>query len=272
MRTDLFDFDLPDERIALHPADPRDAARLLVVRPAPSSPPLVGEGQGGGAPNGSRGTRKCSRRVSPTLGIRRGQTPGPSPPGGGEGGNVREGEPRLADHLVRDLPDLLRPGDALVFNDTRVIPAALAGVRHRDGSTARIAVTLTKRLDESRWQAFARPAKRLRPGDRVQFGGEGRVCLMGVLDASVVAKGEAGEVTLAFSLHGGYLDQAIAELGDMPLPPYIAQRRPPEERDREDYQTMFAAREGAVAAPTAGLHFTPELMDRLKARGSARTR
>jgi S-adenosylmethionine:tRNA ribosyltransferase-isomerase len=225
MRTDLFDFELPEERIALHPASPRDAARLLVVRPAYPSHQAEG--------------------------------------------NAREGEakPKFMDHLVRDLPELLRPGDALVFNDTRVIPAALAGVRHRDGSTARIAVTLTKRLDESRWQAFARPAKRIRVGDRVQFGAEGRVCLMGVLDATVMEKGETGEVTLAFSLHGGYLDQAIAELGNMPLPPYIAQRRPPEERDRETYQTMFATREGAVAAPTAGLHFTPELLERLKARG-----
>jgi S-adenosylmethionine:tRNA ribosyltransferase-isomerase len=229
MRTDLFDFDLPEERIALYPAVPRDAARLLVVRPVHASPPPLW-GEGGAA-------------------------------------HQDEGEPMLADQVVRDLPELLRSGDALVFNDTRVIPAALAGARHRDGSTARIAVTLTKRLDESRWQAFARPAKRLRPGDRVQFGGEGRVCLMGVLDATVVEKGDAGEVTLEFSLHGAYLDQAVAEFGDMPLPPYIAQRRPPEERDREDYQTMFAAREGAVAAPTAGLHFTPELMDRLKARG-----
>jgi S-adenosylmethionine:tRNA ribosyltransferase-isomerase len=168
---------------------------------------------------------------------------------------------------VRDLPDLLRTGDALVFNDTRVIPAALTGMRHRDGNSARIAVTLTKRRDENRWTAFARPAKRLRVGDRVQFGAEGRVCLLGVLDATVADTGEAGEVTLAFSLHGAYLDQAIAELGDMPLPPYIAQRRPPEERDRETYQTMFAAHEGAVAAPTAGLHFTPELLERLKARG-----
>jgi S-adenosylmethionine:tRNA ribosyltransferase-isomerase len=267
MRTDLFDFDLPDERIALHPADPRDAARLLVVRPTPSSPPPSwGRAREGGSPERQPwdAAELQPSGVSPPSAFAEGRPPAPPHQGEGESG---EGEPRLADHLVRDLPDLLRPGDALVFNDTRVIPAALAGVRHRDRSTARIAVTLTKRLDESRWQAFARPAKRLRPGDRVQFGGEGRVCLMGVLDASVVAKGEAGEVTLAFSLHGGYLDQAIAELGDMPLPPYIAQRRPPEERDREDYQTMFAAREGAVAAPTAGLHFTPELMDRLKARG-----
>jgi S-adenosylmethionine:tRNA ribosyltransferase-isomerase len=211
MRTDLFDFDLPEDRIALHPACPRDSARLLVVR-----------------------------------------------------GN------RLADRVVSDLPDLLRPGDALVLNDTRVLPAALAGRRLRaDGAEARVSVNLTKRLDESRWQALARPAKRLAPGDLVRFGAEGRVCLLGTLDATVEAKGEAGEVTLAFSMHGAYLEQAIADLGDVPLPPYIAGKRAPEERDRADYQTVYARQEGAVAAPTAGLHVTPELLARLAAQGIA---
>ncbi len=212
MRTDLFDFELPEDRIALHPASPRDAARLLVVRP-PSD---------------------------------------------------------LQDLAVRDLPDLLQPGDALVFNDTRVIPAALTGRRTRGETTAEIDVLLTKRLDASRWRAFARPAKRLKEGDRIRFGGEGRVCLMGVLDATVAAKGEGGEVELAFSLADAYLDQAIADLGSMPLPPYIAGKRAPGDGDRETYQTIYAAREGAVAAPTAGLHFTPELMAALDARGVSR--
>ena len=261
MRTDLFDFELPEERIALYPIDPRDAARLLVVRPT-SPPPSWGRDREGGNPERQPFAEPGSQAsgVPPPSACAEGRPP--TPPHEGEGDALQ-----LADHAVRDLPDLLRPGDALVFNDTRVIAAALTGVRHRDGAAARIAVTLTKRLDENRWQAFARPAKRLRIGDRVQFGAEGRVCLMGVLDATVADKGEAGEVTLEFALHGAYLDQAIAELGDMPLPPYIAQRRPPEERDRETYQTMFAAHEGAVAAPTAGLHFTPELLERLKARG-----
>ncbi len=174
------------------------------------------------------------------------------------------------DGAVRDLPSLLRPGDALVFNDTRVIPAALTGRRTRDGVTAHIDALLTKRLDDSRWRAFARPAKRLKIGDRVRFGAEGKVCLQGVLDATVVVKGEAGEVEFEFSLHGAYLDAAIADLGDMPLPPYIAGKRAPNESDRATYQTMFAREEGAVAAPTAGLHFTPELVAALEARGISR--
>jgi S-adenosylmethionine:tRNA ribosyltransferase-isomerase len=209
MRTDLFDFELPEDRIALYPASPRDGARMLVVG-ADSS---------------------------------------------------------FADHSVRDLPELLRPGDALVLNDTRVIPAALSGTRARDGNFAAIDVTLIERIDESRWQAFARPQKRLKPGDVIRFGGEGKVCYADVLDAAVEAKGEGGLVTLRFNQHGAFLDAAIAERGEMPLPPYIAGKRPPSETDRRDYQTIFAERDGAVAAPTAGLHFTPELMRRLAARG-----
>lgn len=217
MRTDLFDFELPERLIALRPAEPRDAARLLVVDPAATA----------------------------DAGL-------------------------LRDRGMRDLPSLLRPGDAIVFNDTRVIPAALSGTRHRGGSAARVDFNLIRRVDESRWRALARPAKRLAPGDRVRFGSEGGVCLLGVLDATVKEKGEAGEVELAFSLHGAYLDEAIAALGDMPLPPYIALKRPPDEADRASYQTMFAAREGAVAAPTAALHFTPALVDALEARGISR--
>jgi len=211
MRTDLFDFDLPPERIALRPVSPRDAARLLVVRP-------------GGA---------------------------------------------LEDRAVRDLPDLLRPGDAVVVNDTRVIPARLVGRRIGRGAEPRIEATLHRRLDGARWRAFVKPARRLAPGDVVRFGEEGKVCFLGQLDATVEEKGEGGEVTFAFAFYGAVLDQAIDERGAMPLPPYIASRRAPDEQDRADYQTMFAQAEGSVAAPTAGLHFTDALVDRLKARGIA---
>jgi S-adenosylmethionine:tRNA ribosyltransferase-isomerase len=209
MRTDLFDFDLPPERIALRPAVPRDAARLLVVRP-----------------------------------------------GGG-----RE------DRGVRDLPDLLNPGDGLVINDTRVIPARLIGRRIGRDTEPKIEATLTERLDGSRWRAFVRPAKKLAAGDVVRFGEEGKVCFLGQLDATVEGKGDGGEVTLSFAFHGPVLDQAIAERGDMPLPPYIASKRKPDDRDRTDYQTLFARDDGSVAAPTAGLHFTDELLAKLAARG-----
>ena len=211
MRTDLFDFDLPDTLIALHPARPRDAARLLVVQP--------------GQPPEDRG--------------------------------------------VSDLVELLRPGDALVFNDTRVIAAQLSGRRTRGANTARIEVTLIERLDECRWKVFAKPGKRLQTGDVIRFGEEGRVCFLGVLDATVEAKDEEGSVTLRFNLHSAFLDSAIAERGRMPLPPYIAGRRQADETDEIDYQTVYAKKEGAVAAPTAGLHFTPELFQALGARGIA---
>jgi S-adenosylmethionine:tRNA ribosyltransferase-isomerase len=213
MRTDLFDFELPPERIALRPASPRDAARLLVVRPG-----LV---------------------------------------------------PELDDRGVRDLPELLRPGDALVVNDTKVIPARLRGRRIGRGTEPAIEATLHQRLDGARWRAFVRPAKRLAPGDVVRFGEEGKVCFLGQLDATVEDKGEGGEVTLAFAFHGPVLDQAVEERGDMPLPPYIAARRAPDERDRFDYQTLFAQAEGSVAAPTAGLHFTDVLVAGLAQRGIA---
>jgi S-adenosylmethionine:tRNA ribosyltransferase-isomerase len=171
---------------------------------------------------------------------------------------------------VRDLPDLLEPGDALVFNDTRVIPAALDGVRLRDGVTAKVAFNLIKRVDGARWRAFARPAKRLEPGDRVRFGHGNTSCLLGALDATVAAKHDAGEVELAFDLTGDELDRAIAAVGAMPLPPYIALKRPPGEADRQSYQTMFAVKDGAVAAPTAGLHFTERLIAAIDARGIER--
>lgn len=205
-----FDFDLPPDRIALRPASPRDAARLLEVGPGAF----------------------------------------------------------LADRRVADLPMLLRAGDAVVFNDTRVIPARLTGVRQRDGQVARIEVTLHRRLSPSRWAAFARPAKRLQAGDRIVFGETGdRACLLAALDATVVERGEAGEASLEFDFAGADLDAAIAERGLMPLPPYIAGRRAEDERDREDYQTVYARIAGSVAAPTAGLHFTPGLLERLATAG-----
>jgi S-adenosylmethionine:tRNA ribosyltransferase-isomerase len=173
----------------------------------------------------------------------------------------------LEDRIVRELPSLLRPGDALVFNDTRVIRAALRGERTRGGSTAAISFNLHKRVDESRWRAFARPAKRLAQGDRIRFGHDGRVCLLGTLGATVSDIGETGEVELSFSLHGAYLDEAIEALGDPPLPPYIAGRREVGPEDRDRYQTVYARRDGAVAAPTAGLHFTPALLAALEVRG-----
>jgi len=256
VRTDLFDFDLPDDRIALHPASPRDAARLLVVRTPPSpralrepAPPLWGRAGVGG--------------IAEHMPV--GFPPPLTPPHKGEGDTVE-----FADRLVRDLPDLLRPGDAFVFNDTRVIRAALEGERARGENRAVISFNLHKRADEHRWLAFARPAKRLRAGDHIRFGHEGRVCLLGTLDATVTAIGEAGEVELAFSLSGAYLDEAIAALGDPPLPPYIAGRRAVEPADAERYQTVYARREGAVAAPTAGLHFTDRLFAALDERGISR--
>lgn len=211
MRTDLFDFELPPESIALRPAHPRDAARLLVVQPGAA----------------------------------------------------------LQDRRVSDLAQVLRPGDQLVVNDTKVIPAQLAGRRIGRDAEPRIEATLIKRLDGSRWQALVKPAKKLIEGDTIRFGNEGRVCLLGHLDAQVEAKGDNGEVTLTFLFHGPTLDQAIADVGAPPLPPYIASRRTPDEQDSSDYQTMFAEHEGAVAAPTAGLHFTPALEAALQARGVA---
>jgi S-adenosylmethionine:tRNA ribosyltransferase-isomerase len=173
----------------------------------------------------------------------------------------------LRDSHVGDLPLWLEPGDQLVVNDTKVISAQLKGRRIGRDTEPKIEATLIKRLDGSRWQALVKPARKLSPGDIVRFGNEGKVCLLGHLDAEVEHKGKDGEVTLSFSFHGPALDSAIADLGSPPLPPYIASRRAPDERDASDYQTMFAANEGAVAAPTAGLHFTPALEAALRARG-----
>ena len=209
MRTDLFDFELPAENVALRPASPRDSARMLVVQP-------------------------------------------------GKG---------LHDATVTDLPKWLRRGDQLVVNDTKVIAAQLHGRRIGRETEPRIEATLIKRLDGSRWNALVKPAKKLSAGDIVRFGNEGRVCFLGHLDAEVERKGEEGEVTFAFTFHGPTLDQAIADLGSPPLPPYIASKREADDRDAADYQTMFAVNEGAVAAPTAGLHFTPSLEAALRDHG-----
>ncbi|WP_232492287.1 tRNA preQ1(34) S-adenosylmethionine ribosyltransferase-isomerase QueA [Novosphingobium kaempferiae] len=199
MRVDLFDFDLPPESIALRPARPRDAAKMLLV----------------------------------------------------------DGDAPFADHHVRDLPGLLRAGDVLVFNDTRVIPAQLEGMR----GEARIGATLHKRIDLRRWQAFVRNAKRLKAGDRITF------------PADVTAISEErlpdGSWTLAFEGNEP-VEVLLERAGQMPLPPYIAGKRPTDEADASDYQTMFAREKGAVAAPTAALHFTPELVEALDAAGVVR--
>lgn len=179
---------------------------------------------------------------------------------------VKDGQ--CTDHLVGDLPSQLRAGDVLVFNNTKVIPAALSGFRiSRLGTTPKIEALLHMRLDASRWKAFVKPAKKLIVGDRVRFGGEGRVCLLGEVLATVEEKGEAGEITLAFDFSGPVLDEAIAAVGRVPLPPYIESKRAQDAQDRSDYQTIYATEPGAVAAPTAGLHFTPELMKALQATG-----
>jgi S-adenosylmethionine:tRNA ribosyltransferase-isomerase len=175
----------------------------------------------------------------------------------------------LTDARVSDLPNCLRPGDALVVNDTKVIAARLDGIRVRGDAVAAIEATLIKRVDDCRWRALVRPAKKLKVGERIRFGeaSESMACLLAALDAEVEEKGEAGEALLRFEFTGAALDEAIERLGAPPLPPYIAARRPTHERDRADYQTMFAAEPGAVAAPTAGLHFTPALVERAAALG-----
>ena len=168
---------------------------------------------------------------------------------------------QLKDLTVADLPSQLRQGDVLVFNNTKVFPAALSGHRQgRLGTTPKIEVLLHLRLDEQRWKAFAKPAKKLLPGDDLRFG---------TLGATVEDKGEEGEITLAFDVSGPELDAALGENGRMPLPPYIESKRPQDQQDKSDYQTIFAKDTGAVAAPTAGLHFTPGLMQSLEAAGIA---
>jgi S-adenosylmethionine:tRNA ribosyltransferase-isomerase len=195
VRVELFDFELPSERIALRPVSPRDTARMLCVS--------------------------------------------------ADGG--------LEDANVLDLPKRLRAGDCLVFNDTRVIPAQLEGVRRTfKGEEARIGATLHKRIDLRRWQAFIRNAKRLRAGDRIEFGA----------DVTAIAQERLADGSFILAFEGSEPVEILLErAGRMPLPPYIAGKRPTDEQDRSDYQTMFAQKDGAVAAPTASLHFTPRLMD-----------
>lgn len=195
MRVDAFDFELPPERIAQRPVEPRDAARLLRVT-----------------------------------------------------------NDAITDRHVRDLPDLLSPGDLLVFNDTRVVPARLIGRR----GDATVSITLHQALALDSWLVFAKPGKRLRVGDHVQFA-DG-------FSAEVLEKRPAGDIALRFDRGGAALMTALHDHGKIPLPPYI-RGGIADERDQSDYQTLFAQREGAVAAPTAALHFTDDLMAGLKARG-----
>ena len=177
----------------------------------------------------------------------------------------------FTDKMFKDLPEFLDPGDVLVFNDTKVIPARLSGVRTgRAGTAPRIETTLHRRLDDHRWLAFARPGKKLIEGDTVSFGDTNEACLAGALVARVEEKRDGGELLLAFEFSGAALDEAIAMHGVMPLPPYIAARRAADVRDLTDYQTIFAAEEGAVAAPTAGLHFTEPMLQDLEGRGVRR--
>ena len=204
MRVDQFDFDLPEELIALRPARPRDSARMLVVR---------------------------------------------------ADGSVEHA-------ALHELPGYLEPRDTLVLNDSKVIPARLYGRRVGRGAEPKIEVLLHKRLAPDRFLALARPARKLSPGDRLALGA--------TIAAEVLARGAAGEVELRFALSGAALDGAVAAEGEMPLPPYIAGKRKADALDVSDYQTVYARLEGSVAAPTAGLHFTPALFEALTARGIGR--
>jgi len=203
MDVSLFDFELPDERIALRPASPRDSARMLVVWP----------------------------------------------------------DGRLEHRQISDLPDYLEARDTLLVNDTKVIPARLYGQRLRDTGPAKIEILLHRRLSVNRYSVLARPARKLAAGDTLAFGD---------LQAQVVSRGDNGEAELRFAVAGAALDAAIASLGEMPLPPYIAGKRKADAQDVSDYQTVFARETGSVAAPTAGLHLTPELFARLAQKHVAR--
>ena len=206
MRLSAFDFNLPEENIALRPARPRDSARLLQVS-------------------------------------ERGQ---------------------FSDHIVKDLPSLLREGDVLVLNETKVLRAALTGIRpareHGGGGDVKLDVNLHTQVSNKEWRAFMRPAKRLRDGDVVHFSRD--------LSAVIFDKQNGGDVGLRFNQFGVSLSAAIEATGQPPLPPYIARKRATDGQDISDYQTIYAGNEvGSVAAPTAGLHFTPDVFDALGARG-----
>ncbi len=206
MRVTDFDFDLPEERIALRPMAPREAARLLVVHPQETNP--------------------------------------------------------LSDCIIADLPQFLRAGDALVFNNTKVIRARLRGLRQRNGVDARIEVMLHLRQSSNQWRAFIRPAKKMVIGELISFSADGHT-----LKAELIEKSQDGDVLLRFDLEGPRLDAAIALHGELPLPPYIAGKRAADAQDDVDYQTIFASEEGAVAAPTAGLHLTDDMMAHIRAMG-----
>lgn len=212
MKVSLFDFELPASSIALRPAEPRDASRLLSVN------------------------ENCV----------------------------------INDHQFLELADLLVEGDALVFNDTKVIPARLFGERIRDGVSAKVEITLHQRQSPDCWASFIRGAKKLRVGDIIYMKDGSPKATDCSLSADVVEKGEAGEVLLKFNAEGDGLDALIAQIGDMPLPPYIASQREEDERDDKDYQTIYAKHSGAVAAPTAGLHFTDRVFEKLDAKGISR--
>lgn len=210
MRVDLFDFELPQDRVALHPAVPRDSARMLVVEPK----------------------------------------------------KMADGAPP-ADHVVTDLLDFFGPNDILIANNTRVLPAELIGKRQRGDAVAKVTINLHKRDAADLWRAFARPAKKLKLGEMLMFEAAG----MDPLRAECIEKGEAGEVLLRFEVAGAELDEAIKARGAMPLPPYIGAKRAHDDKDNTDYQTVYAEHDGAVAAPTAGLHFTEELLEKIRAKG-----
>ncbi len=204
MLIDEFDFDLPEDLIALHPVTPRDSAKMLIVK----------------------------------------------------GKN-------LQDKIVADLPSILKKGDVLVVNNTKVIPAQLKGERIRGENKAKISFNLHKRNNKNCWTAFARPAKRLKIDDIIVFSQNGEL----ELSAKVTRIREGGQIDLHFNIGGARLDEAIKSFGAMPLPPYIGLKREIEERDKQDYQTIYAKYDGAVAAPTAGLHFTLELLKNLEDKG-----
>ena len=174
---------------------------------------------------------------------------------------VVEANGTIAHRTMRDLPEYLQAGDALLVNDTKVIPARLHGQRLRAAGPAKVEILLHRRLEGNRFSVLARPARKLQAGDKILFGD---------LEADVMARGENGEAEIRFALSGAALDAAIASHGEMPLPPYIAGKRKPDARDMSDYQTTFARQDGSVAAPTAGLHFTPELFAAVAQKGVSR--